>query len=58
MKRFELAADTDSVFRIVPSVNVDGTFFNVHSSAKLDGIFIVARNMVLFYVFVRYFMRK
>lgn len=51
MKRFVLAADTDNVFRIVPSVNVDGIFLKVHSSAKLDGIFMVARNIfMVFYV--------
>lgn len=44
-KRFVLAADTDSVLRMVPSVRVVGIFFKVHSSAKLDGIFIVARNI-------------
>lgn len=51
MKRFVLAADKDNVFRIVPSVIVDGIFFNVHSSAKLDGIFIVARNIFIYMVF-------
>lgn len=51
MKRFVLAADTDNVFRIVPSVNVDGIFLKVHSSAKLDGIFMVARNMFMVFNF-------
>lgn len=45
MKRFDLAADTDIGLRNGLSANVAGTFFNVHSSAKLDGIFIVARNI-------------
>lgn len=46
MKRFVLAADTDIGLRSGLSANVAGTFFNVHSlSAKLDGIFIVARNI-------------
>lgn len=45
MKRFDLAADTEIGLRSGLSANVAGTFFNVHSSAKLDGIFIVARNM-------------
>lgn len=53
IKRFVLAADTDIGLRNGLSANVAGTFFNVHSlSARLDGIFIVARNIFDFFVVV------
>lgn len=47
IKRFVLAADTEIGLRSGLSANVAGTFFNVHSSARLDGIFIVARNILV-----------
>lgn len=55
--RFVLAADTDNVFRMVASVKDAGIFFSVHSNARLDGIFIVARSIFNGWLCVNCFQR-